>query len=442
MKIKDHIKETLTLAIPISVGQLGHIMMGVVDSMMVGKVGTIPLAAAALVNGLFFLTLVIGIGLSMAATPFISMKKGEKEFEKCGDVLTQSFVVNFSFSIILSITTYFIAYLIPYLNQPKEVVEQAIPYMKILSFSVIPFMIFQTYRQFFEGLSFPKPPMVVAIFANISNALLNWILIFGKLGFPSLGLFGAGIATTLTRWLMAISLMMLVFNYEKVKIYSPKFLLKKYDLNLIKQLIKIGLPSGFQYFLEVAAFSFSAIMIGWFGSEQLAAHQIAINLASVTYMIILGISSAGTVRVGEFIGEKNLLKVRHAGFTSIGIAVGIMFCFGIIFIFLRNQLPHFYVNNIKVISTASSLLIIAALFQIFDGMQATGIGVLRGLMDVKIPLMVSIITYWFIGIPIGALLGFHFKLGAVGVWTGLLISLILLGTSMFFRFNLKTQYQK
>lgn len=442
LQTKTHIKETLKLALPISVGQLGHIMMGVVDSIMVGKVGTVPLAAAALVNGLFFLTLVIGIGLSMAATPFISIAKGEKKYDECGNVLGHSFAVNFLFSIFLSLTTFFISYLIPFMNQPKEVVLQAVPYMQVLSLSVIPFMIFQTCRQFFEGLSFPKPPMVVAIFANVSNAFLNWIFIYGKLGVPSLGLFGAGIATTTTRWLMAIALMILVFRFENVNKYHPKFLLKKYNFNLIKQLIKIGLPSGFQYFLEVAAFSFSAIMIGWLGSEQLAAHQIAINLASVTYMIILGISSAGTIRVGEFVGEKDWLKVRHAGFSAIGIAVGIMFCFGITFIILKNQLPYFYVNDKKVISTASSLLIIAALFQIFDGMQATGIGVLRGLMDVKIPLIVSIVAYWFVGIPIGALLGFHFQLGAFGVWIGLLISLILLGTTMFYRFHFKTRNQK
>jgi MATE family multidrug resistance protein len=438
MKIKQHIKETLLLAFPISIGQLGHIMMGVVDSIMVGKVGTDSLAAAALVNGLFFLTLVIGIGLSMAATPFISFSKGEKNFDECGNVLAHSFALNFFFSLFLSLITYSTTFIIPFLNQPENVVKLAIPYMKVLSLSVIPFMMFQTFRQFLEGLSFPKSPMFIAILANLFNAFFNWIFIYGKLGFPSLGLFGAGIATTLTRWLMAFALIFIVFNHTKVKIYNPRIFIKKYDLILIKRLTQIGLPSGFQYFLEVAAFSFSAIMIGWLGSPQLAAHQIALNLASVTYMIILGIASAGTIRVGEFLGEKNLIKVRHAGFTAFAIAITIMFCFGISFIILKNILPTFYVNDLEVIKIASSLLIVAALFQIFDGMQATGIGVLRGLMDVKIPLLISIFSYWLIGIPIGAMLGFYFKMNALGIWIGLLIGLMILGISMLTRFYHKT----
>lgn len=440
MLIKEHIKQTFKLAVPISFGQLGHVMMGVVDSMMVGQVGTVPLAAAALVNGLFFLVIVIGIGVSMAATPLISMAKGAQKFEECGKTLNHSLIVNFSFSIALSVITYAVSFIIPYLNQPKEVVAEAIPYMQVLAGSVIPFMIFQTYRQFLEGLSIPNPPMVIALSANLTNAFLNWIFIFGQFGLPSLGLFGAGIATTSTRWLMAISLVIFVMKYERVKKYKPTISFSSVDKLLIKKITSIGLPSGFQYFLEVAAFSFAAVMIGWIGSKNLAAHQIAINMASVTYMIILGISAAGTIRVGGFVGENEWKKVRYAGFTALGIAVAIMFSFGIVFILFNNSLPYFYVNDKEVISIASQLLIIAALFQIFDGMQASGVGILRGLSDVKVPLIISLLSYWVIGIPVGALLGFYFNLGAVGVWIGLLIGLALLGLTMLFRFHYKTKH--
>jgi len=440
LTIKDHIKETLKLALPISFGQLGHVMMGVVDSMMVGKIGTVPLAAAALVNGLFFLVLVIGIGVSMAATPLISMAKGARNNHECGRTLNHSIVVNFSFSIIITILTFGVSYLIPFLNQPKEVVAEAIPYMQVLSFSIIAFMLFQTYRQFLEGLSIPNPPMVIALLANLLNAFLNWIFIFGKFGIPSMGLFGAGIATTSTRWIMAAALILFVMNYKKVKQYNPKLNLSNLDRALIKKIIGIGLPSGFQYFLEVAAFSFAAIMIGWIGSKHLAAHQIAINMASVTYMIILGISAAGTIRVGGFVGMNDWKKVRYAGFTALGIAVSIMFCFGIVFIIFNSSLPYYYVNDSEVVKIASQLLIIAALFQIFDGMQASGVGILRGLTDVKVPLLISLLAYWIIGIPIGAFLGFYFELGAVGVWIGLLFGLAFVGLTMLFRFHLKTKH--
>jgi MATE family multidrug resistance protein len=375
----------------------------------------------------------------MAATPLIAMAKGAGKFDDCGKILNHSLVVNSVFSIVLMAGTFGFSFLIPFLNQPHEVVKEAIPYLQVLSLSVIPFIIFQTYRQFLEGLSIPNPPMFIAILAVFMNAFLNWILIYGNFGFPAWGLFGAGVATTLTRWTMASVLFYLVLNYKKVAVYKPQVKFKELNYSLVKKLVNIGLPSGFQYFLEVAAFAFAAIMIGWLGKAQLAAHQIAINLASITYMIILGISSAGTIRVGEAAGQKNITQVRRAGFSALGLAASLMFCFGVSFILLRNILPPLYIKEIEVIEVASKLLIIAALFQIFDGLQATGVGVLRGLTDTKIPLLISFAAYWIIGIPIAILLGFYYKLGAVGIWIGLLLGLATLGITILFRFNIKSK---
>ncbi len=439
LDLKLHIKETLKLALPISAGQLGHVMLGVVDSIMVGKIGSASLAAASLVNGIFFLILVIGIGLSMAATPLIAMAKGSEKLDDCGGVLNHSLIVNVSFSIFLMITAFLFSFLIPYLNQPTEVVKEAVPYLQILSLSVIPFILFQTYRQFLEGLSIPNPPMFVAIFANILNVFLNWIFIYGNLGFPAWGLFGAGVATFLTRSVMSATLIIFILKYNKVKRYKPELNFLTIDFSLIKKLINIGLPSGFQYFLEVAAFAFAAIMVGWIGKTQLASHQIALNLASITYMIILGISAAGTIRVGGAVGKKDVYHLRMAGFTALGFSALLMFCFGVCFILLRNFLPTLYINEREVIDTASQLLIIAALFQIFDGLQATGIGVLRGLTDTKIPMVISFAAYWMIGIPIAMLLGFYFELGAVGIWIGLLLGLTLLGITLLIRFNSRSK---
>lgn len=415
-------------------------MLGVIDSVMVGKIGSAPLAASSLVNGIFFLILVIGIGLSMASTPLIAIAKGANKFDDCGKTLNHSVAVNFSFSLFLMTATFLSSFFIPYLNQPKEVVREAIPYLQVLSLSVIPFILFQSYRQFLEGLSIPNPPMIIAILANLLNAFLNWIFIFGKFGFPAWGLYGAGVSTTLTRWVMALSLIIFVLNYKKVEQYKPQINFRLMDFSLIKKLINIGLPSGFQYFLEVSAFAFAAIMIGWLGKSQLAAHQIAINLASITYMIILGISAAGTIRVGEAVGEKNVDMVRSAGFSALCLSASIMFCFGVSFILFRNFFPTLYIHEKEVIRTASQLLIIAALFQIFDGLQASGIGILRGLTDTKIPMIISFAAYWIIGIPIAMLLGFYFELGAVGVWIGLLLGLALLGITMVFRFNKKSKF--
>ena len=436
---KSHLKETLKLAIPISVGQLGHIMMGVVDSIMVGKVGSASLAAASLVNGIFFLIIVLGIGLSMAASPLIAMAKSSRNLDECGKTLNHSLLVNLIFSIVLMLLVYLSSFIIPHLNQPQEVVKEAIPFMMVLIVSIIPFILFQTYRQFLEGLSIPNPPMIIAVLANLLNLFFNWVFVYGNLGMPQWGLFGSGVSTTISRWIMAITLILFTLNHKKISQYKPQINFRFIDTSLIKKLISIGLPSGFQYLLEVAAFSLAAIMIGWIGKTSLAAHQIALNLASITYMIILGISSAGSIRVGEAVGEKNVLQIRIAGFSALGLASLIMFTFGFCFILLKNILPTFYSNEIEVIEIASQLLIVAALFQIFDGLQATGIGVLRGLADTKIPMIFSFISYWLIGIPIELLLAFYFNLGAVGIWIGLLIGLALVGIFTIVRFNHKSK---
>lgn len=439
MSFKKHITDTIRLAVPISLGQLGHIMMGVVDSIMVGNVNYESLAAASLVNGLFFLILVLGLGMSMASTPLIAMDHGSERFNECGVTLNHSVLVNVVFSFVLMAILFIVSFIIPYLNQPKEVTELSIPYLQVLILSIIPFILFQSYRQYLEGLSLPNAPMVIAIAANLFNAFLNWIFIFGNLGVEPMGLFGAGIATTITRWAMAIILIAYVIRSKRIAKYNPKLNFKPINISLIKKLVHIGLPSGFQYFLEVGCFSFATIMVGWLGSKQQAAHQIALNMASVTYMIMLGISAAGTVRVGYAAGKKNQSEIRYAGFSAIGIAAVLMFVFAILFFLFREFLPTIYNKNDIVLKYASNLLIIAGFFQLFDGLQATAIGVLRGLTDVKIPLVFSLFSYWVLAIPVAALLTFYFNADVYGVWIGLLVGLSSLGIILLIRFNTQSK---
>ncbi len=436
---KEHIKETIKLAVPVSVGQLGQIMFGVVDSLMVGRVGAESLAASALVNGLFFLVMVLGIGLSMAITPLVAMAKGGSEHDKCGVILRQSLIVNVAFAVILNILIYFMSFTIPFLGQSPAVTSLAISYMKILSFSVIPFMLFQTYRQFVEGLSDTKPPMYAALAANIVNALVNYVLIFGKFGFPAMGLDGAGIATVATRSFMAFFLLYYVIRNSKYKEYDPSLKFRRLDKKIIKKIISIGLPSGFQYTFEVGAFAFAAVMVGWINANAQAAHQIAINLASISYMVVLGISSAGTIRVSGKLGEKNYSDMKRAGFSALALSVMFMAATGILFILLRNFLPTLYIGDSAVIETASSLLVITAIFQVADGIQAVGLGILRGLTDVKIPLYIAIFAYWFISLPIAYVFGFVLGYGVIGVWIGLSAGLFTAAGLFASRFYSKTK---
>ena len=421
--IKEEVFKTLKLAYPVIIGQLGIIMMGVVDSIMVGRLGSVPLAAASLGNSLIFLILIIGIGSSIIVSPLVAILVGGKRYSECGIYFRQSLLVNIVLSILMIGVIFIGVNFVHYLNQPPEVIELAIIYMSIVGLSAFPLMIFQTYKQFIEGLSVMKPAMIISLLANIINAFANWVLIFGKFGFPELGLAGAAWATFSSRVFMVVVIMFYVMRNEKFKQYDVTFRFRGFNFPVIKKLLSLGLPSGFQYFFEVGAFSFAVIMIGWIGTNELAAHQIAINLASISFMAVLGISQAASIRVGNAMGEQNIANVRKAGFTGIILGASIMSLAGLTFILLNNYLPTLYIDDKAVISIASRLIIIAALFQLSDGTQAVGIGVLRGLTDVKGPTLITFVAYWVISLPIAYLLAFNFKLGVDGVWIGLLIGL-------------------
>jgi multidrug resistance protein, MATE family len=437
--LKKHIVSTFQLAYPVIIGQLGIIMMGVVDSLMVGHLGAAPLAAASLGNSLAFIILIIGIGVSLAVTPLVAIAVGANKFEDCGVYFRQSLLVNCILSIIIALIIYFGADFLQYFNQPDEVQFQAKSFIRIIGFSAIPLMIFQTYKQFIEGLSIMRPAMIIALLANIINAFGNWVLVFGKLGFPALGLDGSGWATFFSRVFMAIAMMSFVMNNKFFKPYDVSFHFKSINWPIIKKILSLGLPSGFQYFFEVGAFSLAVVMVGWLGTKQQAAHQIAINLASISFMAVLGISAAGSIRVGNAVGQKDIAEIRRAGFTASFLGASIMFFSGLIFILFRNYLPTLYVNDEVVISYASSLLIIAALFQLSDGVQAVGIGILRGLTDVKIPTAITFIAYWIVGLPVGYLLGFTLELGVQGVWIGLLLGLTTSAILLTLRFNSRSK---
>lgn len=438
--IKKEVLSTLSLAYPVMISQLGIIMMGVVDSIMVGRLGPVPLAAASLGNSLVFLILIIGLGSSTVLSPLIAILIGGKRYPEAGVYFRQSLIVNVALAIIMIVIILFGAKFIRYLNQPPEVIEYAIIYMSIVALSALPLMIYQTYKHFIEGLSIMKPAMIIAILANIINIFANWILIFGKLGLPKLGLAGAAWATFASRVFMMIVIMIYVMRNQKFKQFDVTFHFKGINIPLIKKIVSLGLPSGFQSFFEVGAFSFAVVMIGWIGANELAAHQIAINLASISFMVVLGISQASSIRVGNAMGEKQIASVRRAGFTGIFLGASMMFCAGVTFIVLNKFLPTLYIDDKAVIEIASRLIIIAALFQLSDGTQAVGIGILRGLTDIKGPTIITFLAYWVISLPIAYLLGFTFGLGVEGIWVGLLIGLTASAVMLTFRFNYKSKH--
>jgi MATE family multidrug resistance protein len=437
--IKKHIKETLQLAYPVAIGQIGYVMMGVVDSAMVGQIGYNFLAAASLANGLFFLTLVVGIGISYAVTPLVAISIGSNSENECTNLFKQSFYINFISGILLVVATYFLADLIYILKQPDEITKFAIPYTKILALSLLPIMIFQSYKQFIEGMAIMRPAMIITIVANFVNLFANWVYIYGNLGFPRLELNGAGFATFTSRTFMMVVLIFFIKKSKSFAEYNLKILPVHFDMTLIKRLLKLGVPSGLQYFFEAGAFTFAAFMIGWLSSKDLAAHQIAISIASVTYMVVLGISSSSAIRVGNAVGAKNIVETRKAGFTALSLSAIFMLSCAAFLIVFNTTLPFLFVDDVEVIHISSSLLIIAAFFQLFDGVQAVGLGVLRGITDVKFPTAITFISYWIIGLPIGYYLGFTYKYGVVGVWIGLSIGLATSASLLTLRFHIKSK---
>jgi len=432
---KNHFKRNFSLAYPVVLSQLGHVLVGVADSVMVGKVGIEPLAAASFANSIFFLLLTFGLGVSYGMTPFVAAADGENDSKKIGILLKHGFLINNSLSIVLLGVLLYLSQVLQIFNQPQAVYELAGPYLQIIALSIIPFMMFQTFRQFVEGLSLTKQAMYITVGANVVNIGLNYVLIYGKFGFPAMGLNGAGLATLIARSLMAIFMFAFVVSQPRFRTYWQSFGFRDYSASVIRNLLKIGIPAGLQFIFEVGAFAIAAIMIGWLGAVPLAAHQIAIKLASISYMMATGISAAATIRVGNQLGRKDIKTMRRAGFTSFAMVILLMSAAALLFILGRNFFPTLYVSDGQVIHLASALIIIAGLFQISDGVQVVGLGALRGMADVKIPTVFTMIAYWVLGLPVGYYLGFTLEMGATGIWYGLLLGLTASAVLVLWRFE-------
>lgn len=435
MTIKDHFKITFNLAFPVVLSQLGQVLVGVADSMMVGRLGAVPLAAASLGNSIFFVILMFGMGISMGITPLVSVAEGKGKFKRIGHLFQHGLWINIATAVLLTVVIVGLSQGLHFLNQPEEVVELTIPYLFIITSSLLPFMIFQSFKQLAEGISQTKQAMYVTIICNLVNVFLNWVLIYGNLGTPAMGLNGAGLATLISRVMMPVMMGLYVMRSSRYSVFDLKLGIGKLRFLLLNRILKIGVPTGFQYIFEVSAFSAAAIMMGWIGVNALAAHQIAINLASVSYMMVSGLSTAGMIRVSNQIGRGNFKSMREAGMVVFGMTLIFMSITGLIFIVMRSYLPTLYIDNEEVVALSASLLIIAGMFQLSDGIQVAGLGVLRGLEDVKFPTLITLVAYWVIGLPLGYFLAFQLDMAEKGIWYGLLIGLSITAVVLFYRFH-------
>ncbi|MCD0490029.1 MATE family efflux transporter [Pedobacter sp. MC2016-14] len=440
-KYKPYYADNLKLAIPIVVSQLGHTLVHMADSVIVGHfAGTVQLAAVSLVNSLFMLVLVIGLGISYGLTPLIAQQNGSKNYDECGKLLSTSLIINILTGVFLYLFVHFgTLSIIDHIGQSPDVVFYAKPYLNLLSLSIIPVMIFQTFKQFSEGLGFTKQAMYVSIWGNVINIVLGIIFVKGMFGLSPMGVKGVGLSTLIDRVVMALAMFVYVLRSKHFKVYLQNFKITFIDKVRSIQIVKIGAPVALQYAFEISAFSGAAVLAGTIGTAQQAAHQIAINLASTTYMLGSGIASAATIKTGNNLGKSNFTDLRRSAIASYHVILAFMSITALIFILLNSILPFIYTEDQVVIQIATQLLIIAGFFQLFDGTQVVGLGVLRGIGDVNVPTLITFLSYWIIGIPLGYLFGFYFNLGVNGIWYGLTIGLLSASILLFFRFQSRTK---
>jgi MATE family multidrug resistance protein len=435
MAVREQVKTTFLLAYPVMLSQLGQVAVGVADSMMVGRLGALELAASSLANSIFFVILMFGIGISMGLTPLVSKSFGKGKTHQISRLFSNSLLINFLTSLVLFGIVLLFSQNLSILNQPKEVEVLALPFLLIITASLLPLMVFQTFKQLVEGFSQTKQAMFITIAANLVNVFLNWLFIWGNWDFPELGFLGAAWATLISRILMMVLMGAYVLYSKRYADFGLRIFRFKPNWTLCKRVLKIGIPTGFQFIFEVSAFSAAAIMMGWIGVNALAGHQIALNLASISYMMATGLATAGMIRVSHYIGKEDYKGMREAGMVAFGMVATFMFVCALLFFLLRFFLPTLYIDDPQVISLAASLLVLAGLFQLSDGIQVVGLGVLRGLEDVKVPTIVTFLAYWGLGLPLGYLLAFKLGFAEKGIWIGLLIGLTLTAGMLLYRFN-------
>ncbi|WP_262733152.1 MATE family efflux transporter [Gaetbulibacter sp. NE] len=435
------------LAAPVMLGMLGHTFVSFIDNIMVGQLGTAELAAVSLGNSFMFIAMSLGIGFSTAITPLVAEADAANDFKNGKSAFKHGLFLCTILGISLFLMVFFAKPLLYLMKQPIEVVELAIPYLDLVAFSLIPLVVFQAFKQFSDGLSMTKYPMYATLIANIVNVVFNYLLIFGKFGFPELGIVGAAYGTLISRFVMVAFIWILLSKKEKSKAFVTNIKFFVLDKLMLNKLINLGTPSAMQMFFEVAIFTAAIWLSGLLGKNPQAANQIALNLSSMTFMVAMGLSVAAMVRVGNQKGLNNFLELRRIAISIFLLATILAICFGICFFLFHNHLPKLYVDyddavnlvdNTEVVSIASTLLIAAAIFQISDSVQVVVLGALRGLQDVKIPTIITFVSYWVIGFPISYFLGKEEVYGSFGIWLGLLAGLTTAAILLYIRFNYLT----
>lgn len=425
----------LRLALPVAAVQLGVMAMGVVDTIMVGHVSPVALAAAALGNLYFFVAGIFGQGTLMALDPIISQAVGAGDDAAVARAVQRGLVLSLALTALTCLTFLPVAGVLTLLHQPSDVIPDAARYVRIAIPGVFPFYAFIVFRQSLQAIGRVAPVLWTVLAANVLNAGLNWVLIYGNLGVQPLGVGGSSLATSISRWVMAV--LLLVVSRDALRQHLFPWRPETAALQPLLRMLRLGLPIGAQYVLEYGAFAAAALLMGVLGTTQMAAHQIAINLASFTFMVPLGVSTATAVLVGQAIGAGDQARARRSAIAGIAVGTSFMGLSALAFLLFPEALARVYTSDTTVVMLASVLIPIAGVFQVFDGIQAVAAGVLRGIGDTHAPAIINVVGFWLIGLPVSWVLAFRFGGGAIGLWWGIVVGLGAVATILLVRVRLR-----
>ena len=428
--------------------QLGASLVGLFDSIMVGRYATVDLAAVSFSNALFFTVMVFAMGALMGLTPLVGIQVGSLssdsshgEQSNIRSLIASFFQNGMLFTVLLSfLSLVLLGGCIPFLHcfgQDPEVVQAARPYYTLIVLSIIPFLFFTFFKQFLEGLGNTAVAMVITLVMNGLNIFLNWLFIYGNWGCPELGATGAGIGSLVARIGMPVCFVVVMYLRKEWRGYLSSIRWQSFRLSVIKELTKIGFPIGVQTLMETIAFTAAFVFIGWISKEALAAHQIANQMCDMTFMVILGIGSATTIRVSHQLGANHLEGVRMASNASIHLVLLINAVGAAVMIGLRHQIPMLFTKDQEVIVIASQLIALAGVLQFADGLQVVAASMLRGITDVKVPMVIAMFSYSIVCISIGLFLAFPMGMGAVGIWIGFVVGLSVAAICLHTRFRIK-----
>ena len=428
--LQPEFRPMIRLAFPVVLAELGWMTMGIVDTLMVGRLSPEAIGAVGVGSSLFISVAIFSMGLMLGLDALVSRAFGAGDLEDCHRWLVHAVALALLASPLFMLVLFAMAGLLGRWGLTPTVLELTRPYLNAVTWSLPPLLLFSAFRRYLQGMGVVRPIMVALISANIVNAVFNWILIYGHLGAPAMGVRGSAWSTVLARCMMAAHLFGVIVRRERGRSPGLFETSARIDRAWMARLIGLGFPAASQITLEVGVFAAATALAGRLPAAALAAHQIAINIAAFTFMVPLGVGSAGAVRVGQAIGRRDPRGAARAGWTALLFGVGFMACSAAVFLLLPAMLIGAFTSDPRVLEVGVSLLMVAAVFQLFDGLQAVATGVLRGLGDTRTPMIWNLAGHWFVGLPLGYVLCFTVGIGVIGLWWGLSTGLIICGVSL------------